>query len=76
MCRLFYERIFGCLLDNICQSIDKPSSRSNFIRVLDLAELEIIESNSFEQLCINFTNEKFSDSSIIKCWSKSKTNIQ
>lgn len=57
--RALYDRMFTKLVDRINRSIDKPSnSKGNFIGVLDIAGFEIFEKNSFEQLCINHTNEK------------------
>lgn len=56
--RSLYERMFGKLVDRINSTIDKPSSKKTFIGVLDIAGFEIFDVNSFEQLCINFTNEK------------------
>ncbi|KAF7197893.1 Myosin type-2 heavy chain 1 [Pseudocercospora fuligena] len=58
-----YERGFGNLVDRINKQLDRTSSGAydddtSFIGVLDIAGFEIFEENSFEQLCINYTNEK------------------
>lgn len=58
LARAIYERMFGELVERINQSIYSPSSKSTFIGVLDIAGFEIFELNSFEQFCINYTNEK------------------
>ena len=58
LCKTLYEKSFGALVDRINRALDRPSSKSTFIGVLDIAGFEIFETNGFEQLCINYTNEK------------------
>ncbi|GAA5937074.1 myosin 1 [Sporobolomyces koalae] len=62
-----YEKNFGKLVERINQSLSgvglggsgAGSARTNaFIGVLDIAGFEIFETNGFEQLCINLTNER------------------
>uniref|UniRef100_A0A8C3NLZ1 Uncharacterized protein n=1 Tax=Geospiza parvula TaxID=87175 RepID=A0A8C3NLZ1_GEOPR len=56
--RLFYEKMFLWMVVRINQQLDTKQPRQYFIGVLDIAGFEIFDFNSFEQLCINFTNEK------------------
>ncbi|KAF8634039.1 hypothetical protein AX17_004304 [Amanita inopinata Kibby_2008] len=58
LCKTLYEKSFGLLVDHINRALDRPSSKSTFIGVLDIAGFEIFETNAYEQLLINYTNEK------------------
>ncbi|KAG8222517.1 hypothetical protein J437_LFUL004553 [Ladona fulva] len=54
-----YERLFRWLVNRINRSLDRTKRQgASFIGILDMAGFEIFELNSFEQLCINYTNEK------------------
>ncbi|KAB5515057.1 hypothetical protein PHYPO_G00248750 [Pangasianodon hypophthalmus] len=54
-----YERLFRWLVARINKALDKTKRQgASFIGILDIAGFEIFELNSFEQLCINYTNEK------------------
>ncbi|CDF88146.1 BN860_03378g1_1 [Zygosaccharomyces bailii CLIB 213] len=56
--RTLYEKLFSFIVDKINRSLDHGSMTANYIGLLDIAGFEIFQHNSFEQLCINYTNEK------------------
>uniref|UniRef100_A0A4W5LLK1 Myosin heavy chain 6 n=1 Tax=Hucho hucho TaxID=62062 RepID=A0A4W5LLK1_9TELE len=53
-----YEKMFLWMVIRINLSLDTKNARQHYIGVLDIAGFEIFDFNTFEQLCINFTNEK------------------
>merc|ERR1719412_3027801 len=59
LARTMYNRLFLWLVD-LCNRtlIDPTMKKVNFIGILDIAGFEIFEFNTFEQICINFCNEK------------------
>jgi myosin heavy subunit len=56
--KAMYERMFLWQVVRINKALDTKERRAYFIGVLDIAGFEIFEYNSFDQLCINLTNEK------------------
>ncbi|NXD55627.1 MYSS protein, partial [Corvus moneduloides] len=58
LAKAVYEKMFLWMVVRINQQLDTKQPRQYFIGVLDIAGFEIFDFNSFEQLCINFTNEK------------------
>jgi len=53
-----YNRMFAYIVKKINETLDTKNRRQFFIGVLDIAGFEIFEFNTFEQLCINYTNER------------------
>ena len=56
LAKAVYGQLFDWLVIRINSSVE--GKRGHFIGVLDIFGFEIFKKNSFEQLCINFTNEK------------------
>eukprot|EP01125_Pyxidicula_operculata_P011624 TRINITY_DN380_c0_g1_i3.p1 TRINITY_DN380_c0_g1~~TRINITY_DN380_c0_g1_i3.p1 ORF type:complete len:2192 (-),score=799.53 TRINITY_DN380_c0_g1_i3:42-6617(-) len=55
--KAIYGRMFLWVVSKINQTL-QVKENDKFIGILDIAGFEIFEVNSFEQLCINFTNER------------------
>ncbi|XP_059435780.1 myosin-9 isoform X1 [Corylus avellana] len=58
LAKTIYSRLFDWLVDKINVSIGQDPNSKSLIGVLDIYGFESFKNNSFEQFCINFTNEK------------------
>ncbi|KAJ6802480.1 myosin-17-like [Iris pallida] len=58
LAKTLYSRLFDWLVDKINVSIGQDPNSKSLIGVLDIYGFESFKCNSFEQFCINFTNEK------------------
>ncbi|KAK4759356.1 hypothetical protein SAY87_022487 [Trapa incisa] len=58
LAKTIYSRLFDWLVDKINCSIGQDPNSKCLIGVLDIYGFESFKANSFEQFCINFTNEK------------------
>ncbi|CAJ0577053.1 unnamed protein product, partial [Mesorhabditis spiculigera] len=59
LAKALYARMFAWLITRCNKTLDAHElARDHFIGVLDIAGFEIFDLNSFEQLWINFVNEK------------------
>merc|ERR1711887_498208 len=57
--RAIFDRLFKWLIEKCNDTlIDATLKKANFCAVLDIAGFEIFEYNGFEQISINFVNEK------------------
>merc|ERR1712123_446148 len=57
--RAIYDRLFKWLIEKCNDTLIDPNMKKvNFCAVLDIAGFEIFEHNGFEQISINFVNEK------------------
>ncbi|KAF6139301.1 hypothetical protein GIB67_021511 [Kingdonia uniflora] len=58
LAKTVYSRLFDWIVDKINNSIGQDPTATSLIGVLDIYGFESFKVNSFEQLCINLTNEK------------------
>merc|ERR1719394_420614 len=58
ICKAVFEKLFNWLVAVVNRALSTELPKSFFIGILDIAGFEIFDFNTFEQLCINFTNEK------------------
>ncbi|XP_011002934.1 PREDICTED: myosin-11 [Populus euphratica] len=56
--KTIYSRLFDWIVDKINNSIGQDPNSKSLIGVLDIYGFESFKTNSFEQFCINYTNEK------------------
>merc|ERR1712130_158998 len=57
--RAIYERTFRIVVDVCNETLCDPTMKKvTYIGVLDIAGFEIFDYNGFEQICINYVNEK------------------
>ncbi|XP_033147606.1 myosin-10 isoform X2 [Brassica rapa] len=58
LAKIVYSKLFDWLVTTINNSIGQDPSSKYIIGVLDIYGFESFKTNSFEQFCINLTNEK------------------
>lgn len=58
LAKALYSKMFDWIVNKVNQSIRMENHTGTHIGVLDIYGFEIFETNGFEQLCINFVNEK------------------
>ncbi|KAK0630006.1 myosin-1 [Bombardia bombarda] len=58
LAKAIYHNLFDWIVERINQSLKARQATTNTVGILDIYGFEIFEKNSFEQLCINYVNEK------------------
>ncbi|AMD21798.1 HFL058Cp [Eremothecium sinecaudum] len=58
LAKAIYNNLFEWIVERVNASLHAYPGADNSIGILDIYGFEIFESNSFEQICINYVNEK------------------
>ncbi|RDA87121.1 hypothetical protein CP532_0148 [Ophiocordyceps camponoti-leonardi (nom. inval.)] len=58
LAKAIYNNLFDWIVERINKSLKSRQATTNTIGILDIYGFEIFDKNSFEQLCINYVNEK------------------
>ncbi|KAG8086217.1 hypothetical protein GUJ93_ZPchr0010g8727 [Zizania palustris] len=58
LAKQIYSQLFDWIVNRLNASIGQDENSEHLIGVLDIYGFESFKTNSFEQLCINYTNEK------------------
>ncbi|QUC23686.1 uncharacterized protein UV8b_07927 [Ustilaginoidea virens] len=58
LAKAIYSNLFDWIVERINKSLKSRQTSANTVGILDIYGFEIFEKNSFEQLCINYVNEK------------------
>lgn len=58
LAKAIYNNLFDWIVERVNVSLKTRGARAHSIGILDIYGFEIFERNSFEQLCINYVNEK------------------
>jgi len=68
-CKGVYGKLFDFLIDNANRSLMTGAAAGDcIIGILDIFGFEMFKFNSFEQLCINFCNEKLQNHFLHHCF--------
>lgn len=59
MAKAIYESLFHWLIEELNRKLNITNAQEEHVRhikLLDIYGFEVFEHNSFEQLCVNYTN--------------------
>ena len=58
LCKALYSCMFDWVIQQVNVSLKAATPAPYFVGILDIFGFEVFDTNRFEQLCINYANEK------------------